>query len=88
MNARESTVMGLLRKAEARSLEARIAEIKAVRNSMHDGLSRLDARLEANSERLIRGNEPLIRANAYPAFVGSGGAPEDSTACRGLAGQG
>ena len=70
----ENTVIGLLRGAEARSLEARVAEIKAVRNSIQDYLSRLDGRLEGNSERLIRANERLLRANAYSAFVDSGGA--------------
>src|SRR5215813_5578904 len=70
----ENTVIGLLRGAEARSLEARVAEIRAVRNSIHDYLLRLDGLLEGNSERLIRANERLLRANAYSAFVDSGGA--------------
>ena len=69
----ESTVIALLRQAETRSLNARIAEIAVMRDSINDRLSILGARLAANTERVIHANELMLKAHAFSAFVRSGG---------------
>jgi len=69
----ESTVIALLRQAEARSLAARIAEIATLRDSITDRLSILGARLAADSERRIYANEIMLKAHGFSSFVRSGG---------------
>ncbi|HKF54631.1 MAG TPA: response regulator [Blastocatellia bacterium] len=69
----ESTVIALLRQAETRSLDARIAEIATLRDSIHDRLSILGARITANTERLIYANELMLKAHGFSTFVHSGG---------------
>ena len=69
----ESTVRALLRQSDARALVAKRAEVDAMRDSIAECLSGIDARTNGNAERKIRANEHLLRANAYSAFIGSGG---------------
>jgi DNA-binding response OmpR family regulator len=69
----ESTLIALLRQAEARSFDARIAEIATLRDSINDRLSILGARMAANTERMIHANEVILKAHGFSAFVRSGG---------------
>ena len=70
----ESTVTGLIRQAEAKSLDAKIAEITAVRGSIKEHLAEIDARMKENAEIAIRVIDHLLRARAYGTFITSGGA--------------
>ena len=67
----DGIVRTLLRQAEYRSLNARSAELAAVRISIEERL--FDVRRK-NGIRLARADEHLLRAQAYSAFAGSGGA--------------
>jgi len=69
----ESTVMGLLSRAEARNFNARMAEIAAVREEIRQHLDDLDERTVKNMETTISGINHLLRARAYDAFIDSGG---------------
>ena len=69
----ESTVIGLLSRAEARSLHARMAEIAAIRDEVSRHLEALDDRLDKTAETTISGINYLLRARAYAAFIHSGG---------------
>src|SRR5262249_43351015 len=69
----ESAVMGLLARAEAKSLGARMTEIAAIRDEVSRHLEELDERLDKNVETTISGINSLLRARAYSAFIESGG---------------
>jgi len=70
----ETTVTGLIRQAEVKSLDAKIAEISAVRAAIRAHLAEIDARMKENAEIAIRAIDHLLRAGAYATFIGSGGA--------------
>src|SRR5262245_21726566 len=69
----ESTVMGLLSRAEVRSLDARMAEIAAIRDELQSHLEQLDNRMNKNAETTISGMNHLLKARAYASFMDSGG---------------
>jgi len=70
----ESTLGALVRDAEFRSLEAKNIELRALSESIGANLAALNARVNGSAERMIRANEHLLKADAYSAFIGSGGA--------------
>jgi len=69
----ESTVVGLLREADARSMDARLAEIRALQTEIRQHLAQIDGSKRDNTERIMRANDHLFRARAYAAFTNSGG---------------
>lgn len=69
----ESTLTALLRQAQSRSLDARMAEIATLRDSITDSLTILGARLAADAERRIYANEIMLKAHGFSSFVRSGG---------------
>jgi DNA-binding response OmpR family regulator len=69
----ESTVARLIQEAESRSLDARLAEITAVRAAVEEHIAKVNARTEEYAKKSIRANEHLLRATAYSAFLDSGG---------------
>jgi len=69
----ESTVIGLLQQAEVRSLDARMAEIRALQSEIRQHLAEMDGLKQGNKEAAMRARDHLLRAQAYAAFVDSGG---------------
>ena len=69
----EATVARLIREAESRSWDARLAEITALKDSINEHIAKVDARTEEYAKKAIRANEHLLRARAYSAFLDSGG---------------
>jgi len=69
----ERAVMGLIRQSESRSLNARIAEIAALRVEIDQHLAETGLRTTENAETIRRGIDHLLRARAYGAFLDSGG---------------
>lgn len=69
----QGTVTRLIEEAESRNLDARLAEITAVRAAVDEHIAKVNARSEACAKRTIRANEHLLRARAYSAFLDSGG---------------
>jgi len=70
----EATVIGLLQQAEVRSLDARMAEIRALQSEIRQHLEAMDGLKQEHREAAIRAKDHLLRAQAYAAFVDSGGA--------------
>jgi len=70
----ESTVIGLILQAEAKSLEARCAELAAINAEMNDYLAQIDRRKRKNSQAILRATEHLLKATAYSTFIEAGGA--------------
>ena len=66
-------VTGLLRKRESKMIEARIAEIAALREAADEYIAEIESRTQECSETIMRANEHLFRARAYQAFMDSGG---------------
>ena len=69
----ESSILRLLRTAAARSLDARMAEIAAIRDEIGKHLEELDERSDRSAEKTIDGLRHLLRARAYEVFTDSGG---------------
>lgn len=69
----EGTVIGLIRQSEARSLDARMAEIAAFQEEIKERLEGLNARLRTNAELTLIAIDHLLRARAYATFLESGG---------------
>jgi len=67
----ERVVMGLIRQSESRSLDAKIAEITAVRDEINKYLA--EAGLNENAGTSRRAIDRRLKARAYDAFVDSGG---------------
>src|SRR5215471_8489785 len=69
----ESTVVGLIRQAEARSIDARMAEIAAIGDEITTHLAEIAARRKENQDGGTPPADPLLKARAYAAFRDSGG---------------
>jgi len=69
----ESTVVGLIRQAEARSIDARIAEIEAMGVEIRRHLAGISAPVKENPDGGTPPADPLLKARAYAAFRDSGG---------------
>src|SRR5262249_3819925 len=69
----ESTVARVFQEAQARSMDAMLAEITALKASIDEHIAKVDARTEEYAKKAIRANEHLLRARAYSAFLDSGG---------------
>jgi DNA-binding response OmpR family regulator len=69
----ETVMIGLIWETESRSLSAKAAVISAIRETIDEWCQELDERKSANRERVIRENEYLSMAQAYSAFIESGG---------------
>jgi len=62
----------LLRQSEARSLQAKVAELSAIREELGAYLARIDEHKRQNKE--LRGQRmDLLRSEAYGTFVAAGG---------------
>ena len=70
----ESTVIGLIRQAQAKSLEARCAEIAAIKAELDEHLAQIERRKRKNSQAILRATEHLFKATAYSTFIEAGGA--------------
>jgi len=69
----EATVARLIREAESRSWDARLAEITALKDSINEHIAKVDAGTRDCANRAVRANEHLFRARAYSAFIDAGG---------------
>jgi len=69
----ESILTGLIRQSEARSLDAKMAEIMALRDELKERMANVDARMKENAVVMLRAIDHLLRARAYAAFIESGG---------------
>ena len=69
----ERILTGLIRQSEARSLDAKSAEIAAILEELAELLSDLDARIKENAYATTRALDHLLRARAYAAFIDRGG---------------
>jgi len=70
----ESILTSLIRQSEARSLDARMAEIIALRDELKERIATVDARMKENAVITLQAIDHLLRARAYAAFIESGGA--------------
>jgi DNA-binding response OmpR family regulator len=69
----ETTVTRLIQEAESRNMDARLAELTAVRAAINEHIAELKARTEEHAKTTMRAREHLLRATAYSAFTESGG---------------
>lgn len=69
----EAMIARLIHEAESRSLDARLAEITALKIAVDEHIAEVDARTEEYAEKQMRASEHLLRARAYSAFIDSGG---------------
>src|SRR5262249_28516472 len=69
----EGTVIGLLQQAHARSVDARVAEIRAVQSEIRQHLALIDGLKQEHTEAMTRVRDRLFRTRAYAAFIDSGG---------------
>src|SRR5215471_10317322 len=69
----ESTLIGLIRRAERSSLDAKMAEVAALRDEIKQQLGNLDARMKTNAQMTLTALDHLFRARAYATFIHCGG---------------